>query len=91
MNNRQLEALRDLVRQDPTLIWYSKSYDTLDAEAVTEAVLNYGSWKQFLQLKKIMGLKPLAEQFDIITAKERCNLLPIYRHYFKQYFSHHAH
>jgi hypothetical protein len=38
----QLKAAQDIIRQDPPLIWYTKSYDTLDIRSVVEAVLNFG-------------------------------------------------
>lgn len=90
MSDAKLQQLRDIIRSDPTLIWYSTNYDGFDVETIIEAVLNYGSWKQFLELKKILGHKLLANEFRNLDTQPRSNLLPIYRHYFRLYFSHYA-
>ncbi len=88
--NSKLAQAQNLIRQNPTLLWYSKSYDDLPIESVAEAVFNYGSWQEFLKLKEILGLQNLAKTFTKLDSRPRNNLLPIYRNYFRHYFEHYA-
>jgi len=37
--DKKLDRARDIIRNDPSLIWYTKSYDQLDIRSITEAVL----------------------------------------------------
>jgi hypothetical protein len=86
MDNNHLSALRDLVRKNPSLIWYTKSYDTLETKPIVEAIINYGSWQEFLKLKNILGIAKLAAVFKQLDEQKRNNLIPMYRHFFRHYF-----
>ena len=88
--NAQLTQAQNLIRINPTLIWYTKAYDQLPIESIAEAVFNYGSWQEFLKLKEILGLQNLAKTFSKLDSMPRNNLLPIYRNYFRHYFEHYA-
>lgn len=90
MTDDQLRVAQNIIRQDPSLIWYTKAYDQLDERSIVEAVLNYGSWEQVQQLIKIMGIEQVARVFDWHNAQMRCNLHPIARNYFALYFARHA-
>ena len=90
MVNQQLVSAQNLVRQNPSLIWYTKSYDQLSIESIAEAVFNYGTWQEFLQLKEIIGMQNLAQTFTKLDSVSRNNLLPIYRNYFRHYFHHYV-
>lgn len=42
-----------------TLWWWVADVTKLSDESILEGVMNYGDWKDFLNLKKIFGLKEL--------------------------------
>lgn len=90
MINQRLVSAQNLIRQNPPLMWYTKSYDQLSIESIAEAIINYGTWKEFLQLKEILGMQNLAQIFVKLDNMSRNNLLPIYRNYFRHYFHHYA-
>lgn len=90
MTNQQLLSAQKLIQQNPSLVWSTKSYNQLPIESVTEAVINYGSWQEFLRLKKILGVKILAQTFSKLDNMPKNNLLPVYRNYFRHYFRHYA-
>lgn len=90
MTNQQLVSAQDLIRQNPALIWHTKSYDQLSIEPIAEAIFNYGTWQEFLQLKEILGTQSLGQTFTKLDNMSRNNLLPIYRNYFRHYFQHYA-
>lgn len=90
MVDQQLILAQNLIRQNPSLIWYTKSYDQLPVESIVEAIFNYGSWKEFLQLKEILGIQNLAQTFKRLDNTPRSNLLPVYRNYFRDYFHRNA-
>lgn len=90
MVDQELVSAQNLIRQNPSLIWYSKSYDELPIDSIAEAIFNYGTWQEFLQLKKILGTQNLAKTFVKLDSMSRNNLLPIYRNYFRHYFNRYA-
>lgn len=81
---------QELVKDKPYLMWYSKNYDNLSEKSIVESVLNYGSWKDFLQLEKIYGTSSLSVYFDQIINKKRVNLKPQTINYFTNYFKTYA-
>ncbi len=88
--NANLNKARNIIRHNPSLIWYTKSYDQLDIRSITEAVLNYGTWGEFMNLSKIIGVNVLARVFASLDSMPRNNLLPKVRSYFKLYFKRYA-
>ncbi len=88
--DKKLDRARNIIRNDPSLIWYTKSYDQLDIRSITEAVLNYGTWSEFKKLSKIIGINTLARVFTFLDSRSRNNLLPKTRNYFKLYFKRHT-
>lgn len=90
VTKRELKAAQDIIRQDPPLIWYTKSYDTLDIRSVVEAVLNYGTWEQTRQLIKILGIDKTAQVFAWHNTQPRSNLHKLARNYYHYYFARHA-
>lgn len=90
MSDQQLAQAQSLIRQNPSLIWSTKSYDQLPIESIAEAIFNYGTWQEFVKLKDLLGLDNLAKIFTKLDAMPRNNLLPIYRNYFRHYFQHHV-
>lgn len=90
MNEDQITAAREIIKQDPSLIWYTKDYDHLDIRAVVEAVLNYGSWEQTQKLISILGVDQTAKLFTWHKSQPRTNLHPLAINYYSYYFSRHA-
>lgn len=79
------------MRARPTLIWYSKDYDALDEASVVEHVLNYGTWEDFQEMIRIMGIDRAAQVFRDNAFGERTNYRKRTRHYFDLYFKEHTH
>lgn len=85
-------ALAEFVRARPSLIWYSKDYDALDEASVVEHVLNYGTWEDFQEMIRIMGIGRAAEIFrkQMVTGRQRGNYYRETAHYFDLYFNKYA-
>lgn len=90
MSDDQVREAQNIVRQDPSLIWYTKKYDNLDVRSVVEAVLNHGSWEQTQKLIKVLGMDQTAELFEWHKAQERSNLHPLARNFYSHYFAKYA-
>ncbi|MFH1863526.1 MAG: hypothetical protein ABIJ85_01255 [bacterium] len=90
MKLSQLVKARQLIKKQPWLIWSTRNFDGLDAAAVTEAILSYGNWRDFLKLKRIFGLKELQDIFVKLTNKKRVNLRPQTVNLFNLYFQRYA-
>ena len=74
----------------PILSQLSTSYENLSAEAITEAILNYGSWENFQELQNLLGIKTLAQIFQQLVQKKRSNIHPLVKNYFNNYFTKYA-
>ncbi|MCL4392522.1 hypothetical protein M1145_00040 [Patescibacteria group bacterium] len=80
----------DFIKTRPYLVWYSKSYHTMSEGVIIESVLNYGSWEDFQELVKILGIKKIALIFRQSISLERCNYRPEVKNYFTLYFNRYA-
>ena len=87
---RKLELLRHFIKKRPYLIWYSKNFDGLSAEAIVEAVLNYGDFDDVRKIFSILGLKKTAEIFKKQTNRSRINYDLKILNYFTLYFQKYA-
>jgi hypothetical protein len=90
MQLNQLTQARQLIKDNPGLIWYTKNYDDLDAAAITEAILSFGDWKEVQALRRIFGWQELKNIFLDLTNKRRVNLRPETVHFFNLYFQRHV-
>jgi len=90
MAPKQLVQLGHLVKTNPSLIWYTKSYGQLDAEVITEAILNHGSWQEVNQLNQILGFNTASQIFQKLNSSPRNNLHPLTRHFFTLYYARHS-
>jgi hypothetical protein len=90
LSDDQLKAAQDVIRDDPSLIWYTKSYDTLNILSVVEAVLNYGTWDQTQRLISIVGIDKMAKLFAWHNTQPRSNLHKLARNYYSHYFARYA-
>lgn len=88
--DKKLDRARDIIRNNPGLIWYTTGYENLSAEAIAEAILNYGSWENFQELQNLLGIKTLAKIFQQLVRKKRSNLHPLAKNYFNNYFAKYA-
>ncbi len=73
--------------------WWVPDVTQLDDEAVMEGILNYGRWREFLELKQMLGMPRLRELFYYMTkVKTRVNLRPekiaLYGHYIQRHATH---
>ena len=90
-NKSQIEQARDIIRENPHLIWYSKNYDGFSERTIFEHVLNYGQWEDVQELVRIYGFKGcLNILLEIITKYKRNNLRKEVISYYPAYFKAHA-
>ena len=90
MNQAQISQIREIVKKNPSLIWYTKNYDSLNEEAVAEAVYNSGTWDDICEFHKTVGLSEAKELFYKLNKKSRSNLRPIVSNYFNLYYGRHS-
>ena len=57
------DPLYDFILERKHLIWYVKDYRALNEEAIVEATLNYGNWRDFQKIIHIMGIERVATIF----------------------------
>lgn len=85
-------TIQEFIRKRKHLAWYVKNVTHLDEEAIVEAVLNYGDWKDVQGLIKILGIHRVARIFRLQTHpnRSRINYHPKTKHFFSLYFKRHA-
>lgn len=84
-----MNDIKDFVRERSHLFWYIKDLDRLSDESVVGHVLNYGNFRDFLNLVEIFGLNKVAGIFRRQSGRERSNYLPKIKNYFTLYFDKH--
>lgn len=72
------------------LWWWVADVTKLSDESILEGVMNYGDWKDFLQLKQWWGLDKIRLLFGKMTTQRRVNLRPPVRALFNDYLICHA-
>lgn len=82
--------LSDYIKKRPYLVWYTKNYDKLSEDAIVEAVLNYGDWKDVQEVINILGIKETAAIFKRKSKSKRSNYRPEIKNYFTLYFKQYA-
>ena len=82
--------IKDFARKRPHLFWYISDFDSLSEEAIVEAVLNLGSWKDTQELIKILGIDKTASIFRKKATAKRSNYRPEIKNYFELYFKKYA-
>ena len=85
--------LGDFIASRKELVWYVKDPRALSREAVVQAVLNYGNWRDVQELIRILGMEGAARAFyrDIgVSERRRGNYYPDVLRYFDLYFKRHA-
>jgi len=81
--------IQDLLLKKPYLVWYVKDKRKLSKKAAVEAILNYGTWQDFLEAERILGVKEMRSIFEELK-KKRGNLRVKTINYFNLYFSKYA-
>ena len=82
--------LQEFIKKRPSLIWYVKEYDKLDDASIVEHVLNYGTWDDFNEMVRIMGIDRAAHVFRENAFRPRMNYRKRTRHFFNLYFNKYA-
>jgi hypothetical protein len=85
-----MKAINNFIKKRPYLVWHTENYDNLSQEAIVEAVLNYGTFDDFKNLIKILGIKKTATIFRKEKRKRRSNYRPEIKNYFALYFNKYA-
>jgi len=81
-----IEKARDIIRKNPSLIWYSKNYDGFSLASIVESILNYGTWDEFKELINAVGLEEIAKTFYEYAFRPRCNYKKMSKIYFDKLF-----
>jgi hypothetical protein len=85
-----MAEINKFIKKRPGLVWSTRQYDKLSEEAIVEAVLNYGNFKDVNEIIKILGIKRIFEIFKEKSGQKRCNLRPEVKNYFTLYFKKYA-
>lgn len=86
-------TIHDFIKKRKYLIWWVADYDKLNAEAIVEATLNYGSWEDVQELFAIMGIKEVVKIFRRKSRPSkigRQSYRPEIKNYFKLFFNKHS-
>ena len=86
-----MTELQEFIKKRPHLIWYVKDYAALDERSIVEHVLNYGTWEDFKEMIRIIGIGRGAQVFRESAFRPRTNYYPEVRRYFDLYFNAHTH
>lgn len=90
MNIAKVDEIRQIIKNNPHIIWYVKDLFSISVESMVEHILNYGTWEDFKNLVNILGLKDTAQIFYKTTSLPRSNYRENYKYYFDAYFKAHA-
>lgn len=84
------QQLPSWLKRHRGLWWWVADVTKLSDESILEGVMNYGDWKDFLQLKQWWGLTKIRQLFKRMTTQRRVNLRPPARVLFNDYLTCHA-
>lgn len=89
---KKADDIHDFIEARKYLVWYVKDHRALNEEAIVEATLNYGNWRDVQELIRILGIERTAQIFrkQMVTGRQRGNYYPETAHYFDLYFARHA-
>ena len=86
MKNKK-EKLKEFIEKRKHLIWYVDYSKEIPVELIVEHTLNDGSWEDFQELKKIIGIEKMAEIFRMQINQKRTNYDNKTKNYFVLYFN----
>jgi len=90
VKSSKIQKAQALIKKKPYLIWHTRNFQNLSKESIFEAVINYGDWKDFLELQELFGIKTSHLLFKKVAGKKRSNIKPETRNYFEKYFAKYA-
>ncbi|MFH1960865.1 MAG: hypothetical protein ABIJ38_01385 [Patescibacteria group bacterium] len=90
MDVTKMNEIKQIIRNNPHIIWYVKNPSNISIESMVEHILNYGSWEDFKTLINTLGLHDTAQIFYKTANTSRPNYRENYKHYFDLYFKAHA-
>lgn len=85
-----MKALQKLFKNKPYLAWYVAKREKLSEKSMLEHILNYGSWEDYLEAEKTLGIKQINFLFKEMVNKGRVNLRPQTINYFSNYLAKYA-
>ena len=85
-----MSFLSKILENKPYLAWYIKNKGSLSDKSLLEHILNYGDWKDVLEIEKVMGISKMKSLFEEIRNGKRINLKPRTINYFDNYFAKYA-
>lgn len=85
-----MKAFRKLFEKKPYLAWYVENREKLSEKSMLEHILNYGTWEDYLEAEKALGIKQINLLFKEMVGKRRVNLRPQTINYFRSYLAKYA-
>lgn len=82
--------LYQFIKKRKVFVWYVHNLSSLSENAIVEAVLNQGDWRDVQELIGILGIKKTAKIFFLQSHKPRNNYHPKIANYFNLYFKKYA-
>jgi len=90
LNSTTLKQAQSYIKTKAYLAWSTSNYENLSPQIITEHILNYGDWEDFIYIKDLFGTKEIGALFKDIVNKKRVNLNPHTKNYFTKYFNKYA-
>lgn len=84
---KSINKLQAFIKTKTYLMWSTDNYDNLSEKSITESILNYGNWDDYLFLQETLGIKNLNIVFKELVNQKRTNLRPSTINYFSNYFN----
>ncbi len=82
--------LINFIKKRSYLLWGVSDLENVSKDLIVESVLNFGNFKDFKELTKILDIKEIADIFRKQVRRKRCNYKPAIENYFSLYFKKHA-
>lgn len=85
-----MNIIQNLFLEKPYLAWFVKDKKGLSKQSMLEQIFNYGSWQDYLETEKDLGIKEVKAIFEDLKNRKRTNLRPKTINYFNLYFAKYA-
>ena len=69
-----MKKITNILSENKELFWDVSNLNALSEESIEERFLQYGNWKNILDLIKIFGIKKFTKIYVDIRTKSRSNL-----------------
>lgn len=92
IKNTRSPEIKDFIRKHSDLFWYipENKKENISDEVLVEFILNYGTLEDFLQLKKLLGHKHIANILNNTNGRRQLNYYPEIYNFFYLYFNKNA-